>query len=109
MTASVSVKAALRTVLRGLGYRVERITPEELLYERGGYDESSPLPDGAAAELRSDHPRLLELQRRYRAFDSPVCRHTFGWERALEEAAVDLRYFRGDNAYVWQYRHVREH
>jgi hypothetical protein len=100
-------KALLRGILERGGYRIERISQEEIHARRGGYDSSVPLPDSAPAELRLDSPRLLELQRRYRAFDSPVCRHTL-WQGELADDALELPYFRGDNAYVWQYRNVRE-
>jgi len=100
-------KALLRGWLEHLGYRVERISQEEIQSKRGGYDITVPLPDSALAELRVDSPRFLELRRRYRNFDSPVCRHTL-WQGELEDGALELPYFRGDNAYVWQYRNVRE-
>jgi hypothetical protein len=102
-----SIKAMLRSMLQRMGYRIERITAEERHAEHGGYDSTVPLPDGALAELCSDSPRFLELQRRYRLFDSPVCQHTL-WQGELDDDVLELPYFRGDNAYVWQYRNVRE-
>jgi len=62
----------------------------------------TPLPAGASEYLRADHPRLQELRARYVAFD-PRATTPFMWtENHL--SASELRYFRGDNAFVWQVR-----
>ena len=100
-------KAAMRAALTRLGYRVERIPPKELSIKLG-YDDSTPLPADAATDLRPDHPRLLELQRRYQGFDSPTCLHT-QWRAELRSDEKSLRYFRGENAYLWQYLKLDEH
>jgi hypothetical protein len=60
------------------------------------------LPPGAESYLRSDNPRLLELRARYASFDREVT-VPFVWTEDLVRPE-DLRYFRGDNAYVWQLR-----
>jgi hypothetical protein len=104
---SSTAKNLLRAALERFGYRLERLSVEDLRYLHGGYDASTPLPPGAESELRPDNPRLLELKRRYAAFSSPVCEHTL-WREELRDDALDLRWFRGDNAYVWQYRNIRE-
>jgi hypothetical protein len=90
-------KKIIQKSLSPLGYRIQRLPPH------GGFDPTTPLPPDAVQELRPDHPRLLELERRYRSFDSPVCNHT-QWKGALRNEVEDLQYFRGDNAYVWAYR-----
>ncbi len=100
-------KVWAKALLERLGYRIERLTPDDLRYRRGGHDDSTPLPPGAEAELRPDNPRLRELKARYAEVDSPVCAHTL-WSVEMDDATLDLRWFRGDNAYVWQYRSVRE-
>ncbi|HWY23551.1 MAG TPA: putative sugar O-methyltransferase [Nevskia sp.] len=100
-------KAWVKALLERFGYRIERLSQDDLRYRRGGHDDSTPLPPGAEAELRPDNPRLQELKRRYAAVDSPVCAHTL-WSVEMDDATLDLRWFRGDNAYVWQYRSVRE-
>ena len=64
-----------------------------------GWDE---LPPGAADVLRADSPRLVELTARYAAFD-PVVTSPAVW-RADTVDGDDLRYFRSDNAYVFQLR-----
>jgi hypothetical protein len=96
-----SARAAVRVALRRLGFRLRRISPEEESYFRG-HDTSFPLPADASEHLRPDHPLLLELERRYAAIDSPMCRHTL-WRSALKSTVTDLHSFRGENEYVWQY------
>ena len=62
---------------------------------------ANALPPGAVEHLRRDNPLLLDLKQRY-------ARHgTFGhsqWRPETLRREVDLRYFRGDNAYSWQVR-----
>lgn len=94
-------KMAVRGALAGLGYRLQLLAPEERHYFQG-YNPAVPLPPEAAAELRPDHPRLLDLSRRYAALDSPLGAHT-QWRTALRTTLTDLQYFRGESAYLWQY------
>jgi hypothetical protein len=70
-------------------------------------DDRAPLPPGAAAELRADHPRLLELRTRYAGVEGPLGRPTT-WNDEYLRLELDLTRFRGDNAYVWQLRSVGE-
>jgi hypothetical protein len=60
------------------------------------------LPDGAAAYLRDDNPRLHELRRRYARFQPAAVQHS-AWTPDAS-ARIDLRWFRGDNPYIWQYQ-----
>ena len=71
------------------------------------YDESLPLPPGAAEYLRRDNPRLLELKQRYSALQLPMSVHTY-WSDSRLQNDLQLGYFRGDNVYVWQLRNVRD-
>jgi len=89
---------AANVTLRRFGYQViaSAAKPEG----RGG--APAPLPSGAADYLRPDHPRLLELERAYARFDSRATTPLL-WKRQ-HVSGYDLRYFRGDNAYVWQIR-----
>lgn len=64
---------------------------------------TAPLPDGAADYLRRDHPRLAELRERYRALGGAIVERST-WSDELLRSEVDLGGFRGDNAYVWQFR-----
>lgn len=100
-------KSLLKKALIRSGYRLSRLSEEDLRYAAGGYDPDSPLPPDAAERLRRDHPRLQELRERYRRFDSPVVRHSM-WDESYRRDDLDLRYFRGDNVYVWQYRSLRQ-
>lgn len=85
------------------GYRLVCLKPGEERYFRASHDARVPLPAGADQELSPDNPRLIDLQRRYRALRLPVCAHS-QWTQRFVSRSVDLRYFRGDNAYVWQLR-----
>lgn len=88
------------------GYRVTRLTPEERRYLAASYDATAPLPPDAEESLRSDSARLQELREAYRKLELPVCRHTI-WDDKRLARELDLPWFRGDNAYVWQYRQLR--
>jgi SAM-dependent methyltransferase len=65
------------------------------------YDDTTPLP-ADAEELAPDHPRLHELRAAYAASELPVTVPSV-WSDELLSNRLDLRYFRGDNPYVWQY------
>ena len=60
------------------------------------------LPEGAAAYLRPDNPRLVELRARYAKADRLVTTPLVWTDDRLSPA--DLRWFRGDNNFVWQRR-----
>jgi len=57
--------------------------------------------DVGAADLRPDHPRLLELKRRYVGRPAAV---PSVWTEEFVARDLALPLFRGDNAYVWQTR-----
>jgi putative sugar O-methyltransferase len=65
--------------------------------------EEGPLPIGAEQYLRYDNPRLSELRKHFRALDDPAVYHS-QWTNEYVGREIDLRFFRGDNAYVWQRR-----
>jgi len=94
----------LDSTLKPYGYRV---VPSSILHDWQKVEpkarfNASHLPPGAASYLRPDHPRLIELKRRYASFDRRVTSPLVWVEGSL--SAQELRYFRGDNAYVWQLR-----
>jgi len=89
---------AANRVLRGFGYQVIASAGRR----EGDAVALAALPEGAAAYLRPDNPRLLELKRAYAALDPRVTTPLL-WRRG-HVTPYDLRYFRGDNAYVWQAR-----
>ncbi|MFL5845930.1 MAG: putative sugar O-methyltransferase [Solirubrobacteraceae bacterium] len=67
------------------------------------HDDRVPLPPGAQAHLRGDHPRLLELRAAYDAVDLPV-RVPSRWSAERVDAFLDLRWFRGETLITWHYR-----
>ncbi|NUS14617.1 MAG: putative sugar O-methyltransferase [Streptomyces sp.] len=71
----------------------------------GRHDGSRPLPAAVAAVLDDRNPELEDLRARYRRMDSPFRPGSF-WRRSRRLRDLNLRYFRGDNAYVWQLRQV---
>jgi SAM-dependent methyltransferase len=84
-------------VLGGFGYQIAKAPRRE-----ADKPEPAPLPPGAEAYLSPTNPRLLELERRYAAFDPRVTTPRV-WRQGYV-TPDDLRSFRGDNAYVWQVR-----
>lgn len=108
MTAGVpeSIAGRVRPRVTSLFGRLGTAVPgraavERLLERDDAAMAPPPLPDGAAAVLRPDAPRLVELAERYRGHPA-----TAGslWSEGFVRRAVDLRRFRADNAYVWQRR-----
>jgi FkbM family methyltransferase len=67
------------------------------------YDDTTPLPPDADTRLADDAVRLRELRTAYAASDLPVTVPSV-WNKKLLKAQLDLRYFRGENPYVWHYR-----
>ena len=85
-----------------------KLISSSLLYDWQKYPQSKPshkeslFPEDAEEYLQPNHPRLKELQERYANFDSEVT-VPLVWKEGIVKPD-DLRYFRGDNAYVWQLR-----
>jgi len=82
-----------------------RLTPEDHRYLTSLYDDTSPLPPGAAAELEPTNPVLADLRERYAALDLPVL-DASRWRRDAIEGFLDLRYFRGETLITWHYREL---
>ena len=78
-------------------------TPTEWRMLTQPYDDTAPLPDGADTELRSDSPRLTELRAAYAATQLPVTVPSV-WSDEKLGSQLELRYFRGENPFVWHYR-----
>jgi putative sugar O-methyltransferase len=99
------LKVCLNDVLRRYG---AEIVPAEILYEwqHARVDKpcwnNCPLPGDAAPYLKPDNPKLINLQQRYRAFDSHVTTPFVWTDRHVR--SEDIAHFRGDNAWVWQVR-----
>jgi hypothetical protein len=96
----------VQQALRRFGYQLVRtnVRPRPSL---GVHHDDAPLPAGLADRLRADHPRLAELRRRYADSTLPMLMHTW-WTAEYVDRTLDLAHFRGDNAYVWQTRHMPE-
>jgi SAM-dependent methyltransferase len=88
---------------RRLFFLYQNSTPEEWRTLAQAWDDRTPLPAEAAQRLRADHPRLLELRQAYAPYLA-----RFGlpwqWEAGRLDNELNLRYFRGESPYVWQYR-----
>lgn len=109
--AGLFKRTGLRTLDRALatrGWRVARRVPEGVDdgYLHRTHDDNHPLPGGAEDYLQPDHPRLSDLRARYAALDWPVVVHS-RWGESVTREWLDLRWFRGDYAYVWHYRESR--
>lgn len=98
------VRRDLDRALASGGFQLSRLPPPE---PKVLVDRTVALPPGAADRLRPDHPRLRELCDAYGALDWPVVTHS-RWRPDFYEHWLDLRYFRGDNAYIWHYRDGEE-
>lgn len=84
------------------------IVPTDILYEwqhvrvDESYRNNCPLPADAARYLKPDNPKLINLQERYKAFDSDVTTPFVWTDHRI--SAEDIAYFRGDNPWVRQVR-----
>jgi hypothetical protein len=68
-----------------------------------GYDDTVTLPPDADVKLSDSSARLLALRKAYASSGLPVTVPSV-WNDHLIGSQVDLRYFRGENPYVWTYR-----
>jgi len=88
------------------GYLVTKLDDEARRYARVSHNDAVALPPGAEETLRGDNPKLLELQKTYDALDIAATAHT-QWRSGWLGRNLSLAWFRGDNAYVWQFRQLR--
>jgi SAM-dependent methyltransferase len=100
------VTRRLKAAADALLARVDLALVHRSNYERWMEEETPsyapvPGPPGTDEELSPDNPRLATLAARYR--DHPAAAHS-QWSEEFVAGHVDLRHFRGDNAYVWQRR-----
>ena len=87
------------------GILISRVDEETRRYVSLTHNDEVPLPEGAEAYLRADNPRLRELQAAYDALDIPAAVHT-QWDTGWLSKNLSMAWFRGDNAYVWQFRQL---
>lgn len=86
--------------------RIVEIDEEERRYLTTTYDETSPIPAGAAEYLTGENPRLAELRERFAGFGLPATEGSV-WNRDSLDTFLDLRWFRGDSLITWHYRDLR--
>ncbi|WP_344658028.1 putative sugar O-methyltransferase [Catenulispora subtropica] len=100
---------AVRYVIGLFGLTLTRTSTELTSFHlhagHGRHDDSRPLPAGMAAVLHERNPDLERLRTRYHRLASPFRPSSF-WRRSRRLRDLNLRYFRGDNAYVWQLRQL---
>jgi hypothetical protein len=99
------IRGGIRSLVQLTGYDVVRIPPDDPRTGRASYDDTRALPPEVAVELRPDHPRLLALRERYSKCELPMASRTM-WAADYLKDELSLHHFRGDNAYVWQFRNV---
>ncbi|MET7402454.1 putative sugar O-methyltransferase [Dactylosporangium sp. NPDC005572] len=99
----------VRYIIGLFGLTLTRTSTELTSYHihagHGRHDDARPIPADVAAVLTDRHPDLVQLRTRYRRLTSPFKPGRF-WRRSRRLRDFDLKYFRGDNAYVWQLRHL---
>jgi hypothetical protein len=100
------IKRQAKAAAARSGYLVTRMDEESRRYVSVTHNAEVPLPLGAEATLRTDNPQLIALQQAYDAMDSPATTHT-QWTSGFLRKNLSLAWFRGDNAYVWQFRQLR--
>jgi putative sugar O-methyltransferase len=87
------------------GYLVDKLDDDSRRYVMMTHSDV-PLPAGAEEVLRRDNPDLLALESAYDALDIPATTHT-QWRSSFLRKNLSMAWFRGDNAYVWQFRLLR--
>lgn len=93
----------LTAAIERTGFEIRRVPRQDDRYNRSSFATDVMLPSGAHERLRRDNPRLVELQRSYELLDLPVMVRS-KWNDGRVERDLQLKHFRGDNVYVWQYR-----
>ncbi|GAA3828102.1 putative sugar O-methyltransferase [Nocardioides panacisoli] len=105
LVSSWAKRQAKSVAARG-GYLVTKMDDEARRYARVSHNDALPLPAGAEQTLRLDNPQLQKLQEAYDNLDVAATSHT-QWRQGFLKRNLSLAWFRGDNAYVWQFRQLR--
>jgi hypothetical protein len=66
----------------------------------------SRLPQLFENILNESNSDLINLKLKYKDFNYPVTQHSFWSDKTLKSKEFDIRFFRGDNVFLWQYRSV---
>ncbi|MGK7882131.1 MAG: putative sugar O-methyltransferase [Crocosphaera sp.] len=104
------IREILNSLLKSSGFE---ITKSQYIYEWQKYPQTSTnssnrqleLPKDAAKYLVESNPRLAELRANYSNFSKEVTEPLVWTDSKVQPN--DILYFRGDNAYVWQVRRVK--
>jgi SAM-dependent methyltransferase len=89
------------------GYLVTKLDDESRRYVAVTHNDAVHLPAGAEEALRPDNPTLAELQATYDALAETIpAAVPTQWRSSFLKRNLSMAYFRGDNAYVWQFRHL---
>lgn len=105
MILKKAVSRMIDAILHPLGFRLMH---ESLLlsWQKSRRIEYSynnvKLPEGADDYLSQNNERLVQLTRLYASLDTAVVTPSVWTSKHLRP--IDLKYFRGDNPYVWQFR-----
>ncbi|UDY23615.1 hypothetical protein [Nocardioides sp. Kera G14] len=107
-TLARTAKHRVKVAIARRGYLVTRMDEAEAgRYLVSSHNDRVPLPAGAEEALRLDHPRLVELQAAYDALAATVpAAVPTQWHSGFLKKSLSLAWFRGDNAYLWQLRHL---
>jgi putative sugar O-methyltransferase len=73
------------------------------LYTRSSFNKAA-LPKEAVSYLKPHNPRIKALKEKYQSLQCPATDHSLWTDKFINSHRFHLQYFRGDNAYVWQYR-----
>lgn len=106
MTLPARLRRPVRRVRNALlrrGVLVDRVDDADREFRTRLSDPRWALPPDDEAALSATNPRLAEIRRRYETVDDAVRVHS-QWRTDSISPMLDLRSFRGDNAYVWHYR-----
>lgn len=106
-TLRLHSKRLIQSALKRLGYRIVRLTEEELAYLTLSETETGAPLRQLQQTLNPSNPRLRELRERYSHVQLPLAQRTT-WDDAYVTHELHLRFFRADNPYVWQFLNFRE-
>lgn len=98
------IRSLIQAILGRFGYQLVRSSVRNVA-TGPSHDESATDPE-ALQMLEAQRPQLDDLRRRYAATRLPMTAHTW-WTNDYIARDIDLTRFRGDNAYVWQTRHMK--
>lgn len=97
-----SAKRLIKRALSPLGYGISDLNGAPTVYRKRG---DGLVPCRLADHLHEKNPRLEQLRQRYARIESPLASRSL-WATGYLRGELQLPFFRGDNAYLWQDRDV---